>query len=199
MSKALIFAALLAGLPAAAYAQDTRDNPVNAGAAAGAAVGAAATAPLAAAARNRWRPDGRRGAEIPPLCHRGANSVLHVAGPSACRRRRRATAVGCDALSGSSGIWRDPLRIYHRRQRAGAGRPVEPSDRRGRTVGSPAPKSKDGWKQERPLSPAFLEASCGSSGDAGASWVRSQGRRSPANITGLHTGDGLAKAGLTYD
>ncbi len=52
MSKALIFALLLAGLPAAAYANE--DNPVNAGAAAGAAVGGAVGAvvgaPLGAAA-----------------------------------------------------------------------------------------------------------------------------------------------------
>jgi hypothetical protein len=41
MSKSLIFALLLAGLPAAAYAQETRDNPVGAGAAAGDAVGGA--------------------------------------------------------------------------------------------------------------------------------------------------------------
>jgi Protein of unknown function (DUF1236) len=41
MSKALIFAILLAGLPAAAEAQDSRDNPVGAGAAAGGAVGGA--------------------------------------------------------------------------------------------------------------------------------------------------------------
>jgi len=58
MSKALIFALLFAGLPAAAYAQETRDNPVNEGAAAGAAtagavggaVGAVVGAPLGAAA-----------------------------------------------------------------------------------------------------------------------------------------------------
>ena len=56
MSKALIFALLLAGAPAAAYADE--DNPVNAGAAAGAAtagavggaVGAVVGAPLGAAA-----------------------------------------------------------------------------------------------------------------------------------------------------
>jgi Protein of unknown function (DUF1236) len=66
MSKALIFAALLAGLPAAAYAQDTRDNPVNAGAAAGAAVGAAVTAPLAAAA---GIVGGLTGAEAPRFHH----------------------------------------------------------------------------------------------------------------------------------
>jgi hypothetical protein len=52
MSKALIFALLFAGLPAAAYADE--NNPVNAGAAAGAAVGGAVGAvvgaPLGAAA-----------------------------------------------------------------------------------------------------------------------------------------------------
>ena len=41
MSKALIVAALLIGLPVAAGAQDDPDNPANAGAAAGGAVGGA--------------------------------------------------------------------------------------------------------------------------------------------------------------
>jgi hypothetical protein len=41
MSKALIFAAFLAGLPVVAYAQDNRDNPSDSGAAAGGAVGGA--------------------------------------------------------------------------------------------------------------------------------------------------------------
>ena len=41
MSKALIFAALLAVSPAAAYAQDTQDHSVNSGAAAGGTVGGA--------------------------------------------------------------------------------------------------------------------------------------------------------------
>lgn len=41
MSKTLLFALVIAGLPAAALAQDNRDNPVSAGAAAG---GAAANA-----------------------------------------------------------------------------------------------------------------------------------------------------------
>ena len=58
MSKGLLLALLLAGLPAAAYAQDNRDNPVNEGANAGAAaggavggaVGAIVGAPLGAAA-----------------------------------------------------------------------------------------------------------------------------------------------------
>jgi len=67
MSKALIFALLFAGLPAAAYAQD---NPVRAGAeaggAVGGAVGAAVTAPLAAAA---GLVGGLTGAEAPRFHH----------------------------------------------------------------------------------------------------------------------------------
>ena len=67
MSKALIFALLFVGLPAAAYAQD---NPVRAGEAAGGAVGAAAgavvTAPLAAAA---GLVGGLTGAEAPRFHH----------------------------------------------------------------------------------------------------------------------------------
>jgi hypothetical protein len=85
MSKALIFAALLAGLPAAAYAQDTRDNPVNAGAAAGAAVGAAATAPLAAAA---GIVGGLTGVEAPRFHH----YVMEEQIPSTCGRTIRVSS-----------------------------------------------------------------------------------------------------------
>ncbi len=64
MSKALIFALLFAGLPAAAYADE--DNPVNAGArasaAAAGAVGAVIGAPLGAAA---GIVGGLTGAEVP--------------------------------------------------------------------------------------------------------------------------------------
>jgi Protein of unknown function (DUF1236) len=67
MSKALIFALVFAGLPAAAYAED---NPVKAGAevggAVGGAVGAAVTAPLAAAA---GIVGGLTGAEAPRFHH----------------------------------------------------------------------------------------------------------------------------------
>jgi Protein of unknown function (DUF1236) len=67
MSKALIFALLFAGLPAAAYADE---NPVRAGAEAGGAVGGAVgaivTAPLGAAA---GIVDGLTGADVPRFHH----------------------------------------------------------------------------------------------------------------------------------
>ena len=74
MSKSLIVALLFAGLPTAAYAQETRDNPVNEGAAAGAAaagavggaVGAVIGAPLGAAA---GIVGGLTGAAVPRFHH----------------------------------------------------------------------------------------------------------------------------------
>src|SRR5580704_8295348 len=161
MSKALIFAALLAGLPAAAYAQDTRDNPVNAGAAAGAAVGAAATAPLAAAA---GIVGGLTGVEAPRFHH----YVIEEQIPSYMWPDHPRVVVG-DVLP-PSGVMLYPVPPEYGVTRyeytiVGAGRPVEPSDRRGRTVGSPAPKSKDGWKTGKAafsgLSRGLLRASSG--------------------------------------